>query len=443
MSSSVACARPQLRALLTLLLLSLAVITASAQSPPKAPAAKSERGFRTPQQRLKAMHDAALFVPGSIADVDIFKGPKQDKKQFQLHFNDKVICDFATAGKDMGGKTPKFGCKITSVVSPDGTVQTLTPEMDESDPVKVKYGANDNEVYAEVASTRLMWALGFYADDWFPVRVECHNCPADVVNGSGAVSTRMFDPATIVRKFDWHKMTEIGKDDQGWSWMELDSANARPTYERDGLKLLAAFLQHSDNKPPQQRLVCHKVTVDDTANPANATCDKSVMLVQDVGASWGNGGWFTSNDSAKMNIDTWSNQKLWASAGTEASPRQCRAKLRKSLTAHDGLSDPAITEEGRRLDANLLCQLSDQQIVDLFKVARAAAMPKYHNGDGSFKAGTDEASVIQKWVVAFKAKREQLAAARCEWKEKPAELAKIDNPAALATVPNYCAAKPY
>lgn len=430
--------RSLIRAILMLLLLWLPMAWSYAEgaSGAQESAAKPARGFRTPEQRLKAMHDAALFVPGTIADVDIFKGPKQDKKQFQLHFNDKVICDFATAGKEMGGKTPKFGCKITSVVSADGTVQTLTPEMDESDPVKVKYGASDNEVYAEVASTRLMWALGYYADDWFPVRVECHNCPADVVNGSGGTSTRTFDPATIVRKFDWHKMTELGKPEQGWSWKELDAANGRPTYERDGLKLLAAFIQHSDNKPPQQRLVCHKVD-------ENGVCDKSVMLVQDVGASWGDGGWFTSNDSAKMNIDTWSNRKLWASAGSEASPRQCKAALRKSLTAHDGLSDPAISEEGRRFDANLLCQLSDQQLADMFKVSRAAAMPKYHNSDGSFKPGVDEASVVQKWVVAFKAKREQLAAARCEWKDKPADLALIDNPAKLPTVPNYCTAKPY
>ena len=78
----------------------------------------------------------------------------------------------------MGGKTEKFSCKITSVVSSDGKVQTLTPEMDE-EPVKVKFGANDNEVYAEIAATRLMWAMGYYADAWFPVRVECHNCPAN------------------------------------------------------------------------------------------------------------------------------------------------------------------------------------------------------------------------------------------------------------------------
>ena len=64
-------------------------------------------------------------------------------------------------------------------------VQTLNPEMDE-EPVKVKFGADDNEVYAEVAATRLMWALGYYADSWFSVRVECHNCPENPISGSGA-----------------------------------------------------------------------------------------------------------------------------------------------------------------------------------------------------------------------------------------------------------------
>jgi len=76
-------------------------------------------------------------------------------------------------------------------------------------------------------------------------------------------------------------------------------------------------------------------------------------------------------------------------------------------------------------------------------LSRAAQMPQYHNHDGSFKTGVDEASVIRQWVDAFKQKREQLASGRCEWKEKPADLAAIDNPMALATVPNYCSAKPY
>ena len=146
---------------------------------------KVKKDFYTPKDRLTAMHAAALFAPKAVADANMMQGPAQDKKQFQLHFNDKVICDFTTPGSKMGGNTPKFECKITSVVSTDGKVQTLTPDMDE-EPVKVKFGADDNEVYAEVVATRLMWALGYYADSWFPVRVECHNCPKNVISGSGA-----------------------------------------------------------------------------------------------------------------------------------------------------------------------------------------------------------------------------------------------------------------
>jgi len=403
---------------------------------------KVKKQFYSAKDRLAVMKVSALYEPKVVADANILEGPKQGKKEFQFHAGDKVICDFATPGNQMGGKTPKFGCKITSVVSADGTVQTLTPDMDDSDPIKVKFGADDNEVYAEIVATRLMWALGYYADSWFSVKVECHNCPENPVSGSGAASTRTYEPATIVRKFSGHKMTEAGKPDQGWSWKELDADNGRPTYERDGLKLLAAFMKHSDNKPPQQRLTCDKVNIDQSTNPFTVTCEKPAMLVQDVGATFGGGGWFTSNDSAKINLDIWSHKSVWNKAGTDAAPKQCQATLKKSLTAQDGLGDPEISEEGRRLDAGLMCQLSDKQIEDLFRASHVAEMPKYHNSDGSFKSGMDEATILKEWVAAFKAKREELAKARCLWKDKPADLNVLDNPANLPTVPNFCTAKP-
>ncbi|HXJ88586.1 MAG TPA: hypothetical protein VMS18_17330 [Candidatus Binatia bacterium] len=442
-AANVTCQRNRLPLFIALLAaIALGNVTWAQNDDKAASDQKVKKVFYTAKDRLNAMHNATLFTPRAVADAAILEGPPQSKKLFQLHFNDKVICDFDAPGSKMGGKTPKFSCKITRVESADGTVQTLTPEMDE-EPVKVKFGADDNEVYAEIVATRLMWALGYPADAWFPVRVECHNCPENVISGSGSPGTRMFDPATIVRKYAGHKMYENGKEEQGWSWKELDTANARPTYERDGLKLLGAFMKHSDNKPPQQRLTCKKVNVDQTTNPFTTTCDDPVMLVQDVGATFGGGGWFTSNGSAKMNLGIWSSKKLWKKAGTDSAPKQCQATLTKSLTAHDGLSDPLISEEGRRFDAGLMCQLSDQQIEQLFRASRAAQMPEYHNHDGSFKSGVDEATVIKRWVDAFKQKREELASARCAWKEKPADLAVIDNPMSLATVPNFCSAKPY
>src|ERR1700759_185523 len=80
----------------------------AADTGPQPADAKVKKDFYTPKDRLAAMHAAALFTPKAVADADIMVGPAQDKKQFQLHFNDKVICDFVTPGSKMGGNTPKF-----------------------------------------------------------------------------------------------------------------------------------------------------------------------------------------------------------------------------------------------------------------------------------------------------------------------------------------------
>ena len=66
-----------------------------------------------------------------------------------------------------------------------------------------------------------------------------------------------FDPAVIERKMgkEWPH-----DDTRGWSWSELDLVNAEaggaPREQRDALRLLAVFFQHTDNKPANQRIVC-------------------------------------------------------------------------------------------------------------------------------------------------------------------------------------------
>ena len=97
----------------------------SAQDQTKPDDQKIKKAFYSSKDRLTAMHAAALYVPKTVSDTDIIGGPEQDKHQFQLHPNDKVICDFTTPGSKMGGNTPKFGCKITSVVSANGQVQKI------------------------------------------------------------------------------------------------------------------------------------------------------------------------------------------------------------------------------------------------------------------------------------------------------------------------------
>ncbi len=401
--------------------------------------------FYSAKDRQTAIKNASIFKAQDVASVDIMAGPAQKKKLVQFHYNDKVTCEFVEPGAKMGGNTPKFLCKIVKVESTDGAVQTVTDDSKE-EPVKVKFGADNREVYAEIISSRLLWAMGFYTDAWFPIRVDCTNCPSDPESGNGAPGDRSYPQSSIVRKYDGHKMYVMGNEDEGWSWKEFQELSGRPSYEKDGLKLMAAFISHSDNKPPQQRLICNGVKVDSSTNPFTTTCEESKLVVQDVGATFGGGGIFTSNSTAKVNLQDWSNKKVWAKggapAGSNKQPQECQAELHKSLTAKDGLDNPTISEEGRRMVAGLMCQLTDKQISDLFKAGRVAEMPEHHNSDGTFKQGQSEDEVIQQWVTVFKQKREDLAGARCRWHNQPADLTVIDNPAGLSTVPNYCTAHP-
>ena len=82
-----------------------------------------------------------------------------------------VDCNYVE--RDMGGNTPKFACRLAN-----------------GDEVKVKYGRDNGEVYAEVAASRLLWALGFSADAMYPVRVRCHGCPGRQAGGDARCSTR-------------------------------------------------------------------------------------------------------------------------------------------------------------------------------------------------------------------------------------------------------------
>src|SRR5690242_7951824 len=97
----------------------------------------------------------------------------------------EVSCQFLQRphGK---GSTPKFACTTAS-----------------GDELKVRYGKTNGEVYAQVAATRLLWALGFYANRMYPVKVACQGCSADPFTETHAVATSTtFDPATIDVKLD-------------------------------------------------------------------------------------------------------------------------------------------------------------------------------------------------------------------------------------------------
>jgi hypothetical protein len=335
-----------------------------------AEAQQSQLKHLSRDDRAAAIRHAQVWMPTNIPTMDLKAGPQDVKAYAPEH---TVRCEYAK--KKVDG-TPKFWCEV------DGSSKDL---------VKVKYGDLNGEVYGEVAATRLLWALGFGADRMYPVKVLCRRCSPDpIADQNTRPGERLFEPAAIEREMPGRIM-EHG-DDSGWSWVELgtveESQGGAPLAHRDALKLLAVFLQHTDSKPAQQRLICRDAR--HQASP-DGVCAQPFMMLNDVGRTFGKANVFNRDGPSSVNLKAWSAMPIWKGE------TGCVANMPKSMTG--SLEDPQISEAGRKFLAELMAQLSDTQIRDLFEVAR-------------FTRRQPE-TTIEDWTNAFKQKRSDIAARSC------------------------------
>jgi hypothetical protein len=314
-------------------------------------------------------------MPTDVASKDLLTGPT-GKDAFK--FDAQVACDYIQPQEPLGGQTPKFMCAL----KPD-------------DVVKVKYGRKNGEVYAGVAATRLYWALGFGADALYPVQVTCRNCPIEPWYWSTEkrVDEKTWEIASIERRLPGDKIES--KPDQGWAWPELDqvdeSAGGAPRAHRDALKLMSVLLQNSDTKADNQRLICLPDAVKKDA-AGNETCSKPFLYVHDVGYGFGKA---TLLDNSRFDLEGWEGEPIWKDRA------RCIGNLKKSMRGTFG--DPPISEAGRKFLADLLVQLSDKQLADMFTASR---IERFHEHP--------ERNVpISEWVRAFKKKRDEIVNTRC------------------------------
>jgi len=336
--------------------------------------------------RLSILKRAQVWTAVDIPSRDLKAGP-QGPDAFAPE--QVVTCDYVD--KKLPGNSPKFSCKLGH------------------DELKVKYGATNGEVYAGIAASRLLWAIGFGADRVYPVQVICRHCP-ETLPGAGPSEGHAvkFDVAAVERKMGGREI-QGPNDFEGWAWPELDMVDTAdggaPRAQRDALKLMAALLQHTDNKAEQQRLVCldeeKKHTKEDGSKRAKkdgARCEQPFMYIHDVGLTFGEAHWLNEVDIGSVNYNRWVKAPVWRD------PAQCVANVHASLTGT--LEHPKVSEEGRAFLAGLLAQVSDAQLRDLFEVARFSRRGVEDEGH------TSNAS-IDDWVAAFKMKRDEIANHHC------------------------------
>ena len=309
--------------------------------------------------------------------MDLRLGP-QGPEAFQP--GQEVTCDYVY-DQDLPGTSRKFNCAISK-----------------KDVVKVRYGEENGKVEGEVIATRLLWALGFGADGVYPVKVHCRGCSADPwVNRQPVAGEQSFEIAAIERKFPGD---EIKADkDGGWSWKELrhvdEQLGGAPPAELDAMRLLAVLIQHTDNKIINERFVCLPGGLTESGS-----CDRPFLYMHDVGLTFGHANLFDVNKVGSVSFDEWVNTPMW-----RADPKMCVGHMRRSASGM--LGDPQISEAGRKFLADLLVQLTDKQLHDVFEVARV--------DHRSRKPGTEEPPAsVDEWVNAFKTKRDEIVNNRCE-----------------------------
>jgi hypothetical protein len=345
------------------------------QSGKKKKTASPKKELTTKEARLAFIQKAQVWAATNVAAMDLKTGP-QGSGAFQP--NEMVACDYVEK-KTLPGTSQKFDCAIS-----------------EGDVVKVRYGERNGKVEGAVLASRLLWALGFGADRLYPVRVTCRGCSSDPWNSRDRVpGEKLFDPAAIERKPAGHEMKSEQKG--GWAWPELDLVDERqggaPPAQRDALKLLAVFLQHTDNKQQNERLLCLP-----KGREAGATCDKPFMMLHDVGLTFGQANRFNRTSVGSVNFSEWSKTPVWKDAAA------CVGNLSKSATGT--LDNPRIGEAGRQFLADLLVQLTDRQLHDLFEVARVDHRSRRPDS-------AEPPASVDEWVAAFKHKRDEIVAKRC------------------------------
>lgn len=342
----------------------------------------------TVDERRAVLRRAHVWRPIQTATLNLLRGPAGPGA---FSHDEPVVCDYAFPDRPLTGHTPKFECAVAP-----------------NDVVKVKYGPDNGEVYAEVAATRLFWALGFAVDRMYPVRVTCRNCPADPfkdskaewhLGRSGLTALRLFEPATIEREYEGRSIETPGYD--GWAWPELEhvseEAGGAPRAHIDALELLAVLVQHVDSKPDQQAIKCAPEDIHWT-RAGSATCAKPMLMVKDLGSTFA-GAKRLSFD--KMHLASWQDTPIWRDKDA------CVGNLKRSFIG--SLSHPTIGESGRRFLADRLSLLSDAQLRDLFVAARVEGLGDTLRDD----RGVARPVGVDDWVRVFKDKRAQIVNHRC------------------------------
>lgn len=205
--------------------------------------------------------------PADIASRNLLDGP--GGKEHEPH------PPFTFEKEDMEGSNPKF-----DVRDQDGVKW------------KVKLGA---EAKPEVVATRLLWAIGYFAnEDYFVPDFRANGMPAHLQRGNSFVG-----PDGSIKNVRLKRNPEGEKKIGSWEWRHNPFTGLR---ELNGLRVMMAVINNWDLKDDNNAVYEEK-------GSANGEGPQRIYLVSDLGASFGTTN-FIASDKGKGNLESYVHSKF-------------------------------------------------------------------------------------------------------------------------------------
>lgn len=268
--------------------------------------------------------------PASIASLDLFNGQ----------------------GGAQRGPVPPYTFE-------DEDTNGTNPKMDVRDGNGTKWRVKEGEeARPEVVASRLLWAVGYYANDDYLVQT-ADVSGVEVKRGSSDFKAGRLSEVRFSRKPSGEKKIGI------WEWRSNPFSGTR---ELNGLRVMMAVMNNWDLKDVNNSVYSDKTT------------GSQIFLVNDVGATFGANGVGFTRAGSKGNIKSFKDSKfikrLTETEVDFSTPKPPTGVLITSLGAsaksyfmRAGLSwiGNNIPRADARWMGTLLGQLSHQQLVDAFR----------------------------------------------------------------------------
>jgi hypothetical protein len=267
--------------------------------------------------------------PGNIAQLNLLYG--QGGRELQ------PAPPFKFDSEDSSGTNPKF-----NVIDAHGTNW------------RVKLG---DEARPEVTASRLLWAVGYFADEDYLVDT-AHVENLKLTRGEDLVTDGNIIEARFEKKPDGDKKIGI------WRWKDNPFTG---TKEFNGLRVMMAVMNNWDLKD-----VNNAVYEDSNSR-------KDLFLVSDVGATFGTNGLSWSKGRSRGDVHTFTQSKFIkrktdteVDFATPAAPTPIEAANVKKFAMRRDLEwiGRKIPIADARWIGGLLKQLSHQQLVDAFRAGQ-------------------------------------------------------------------------